>query len=136
MRSRALTAWYCDHCKSRRFTRPAMVRHELSCTANPERKCHICCGDPQTGAADLPVLIAFCKEVAGKSHDGLTLRKDDTDKLRELCDSCPACMLAAVRQANVYAVDWDAKLEFKSFWDSWRREQSAELARIVGPVYC
>lgn len=109
-----------------------MERHEKSCTANPARECHICTGDPQTGAADLPVLIAFCKEIAGKSHDGLTLREADTDKLRELCDSCPACMLAAVRQANVYAVDWEAKVEFKSFWDEWRRMQAEEMSHIVG----
>lgn len=135
MRSRKVTRWYCDHCSAARFQQPAMVRHETSCTANPARKCHICNGDPQTGAEDLPVLIAFCKESAAKSQDGLTLTPEAIDKLRELCDSCPACMLAAVRQANVYAVDWDAKLEFKSFWDHWRQEQAAELGRIIGPVY-
>lgn len=109
-----------------------MERHEKSCTANPGRECHICNGDPQTGAADLPVLIAYCKERAAKSHDGLTLTKADVDELRTLCDGCPACMLAAVRQANVYAIDWDAKLEFKTFWDAWRSEQASEFASMVG----
>jgi hypothetical protein len=109
-----------------------MERHETACTANPKRECHICKGDPQTGAAELPVLIAFCKERAAKSQDGLTISKADLEDLRALCDGCPACMLAAIRQGGVYSNDFDARLEFKSFWDSWRSEQASEFAAAVG----
>ena len=47
MKERQKTVYYCDFCKKHKFTKPSMIRHELSCTLNPDRVCRVrgCEGD-------------------------------------------------------------------------------------------
>lgn len=94
------------------------AKHEAGCTLNPARVCGICnlLGNEQKPMAAL-------KEALAASNDKL-------DVLRELCDNCPMCILAAIRQHNK-GVDhedqiwpeFDCKAELTSFWDDYRQRE-------------
>lgn len=108
---------YCDHCKKSTGTKPAMVKHEKACTANPERVCSMCkrLGEVQLSIPDLQA--AYTKGF---------------NALREACHDCPACILATERQfwtgrdgddgfgwdhpANTERGSWDFKTACKEFW--------------------
>ena len=90
-----------------------MKRHEQGCTLNPERKCGIClhAGLKQKPMADLKSAFGDC----------------DMKRLRELCEDCPACILAALRQAiGKRTYEWetgdsnwpefDFNKELQAFW--------------------
>ena len=115
MRSRTVTVWYCGHCSKRKFTRPAMEKHELSCTMNPERVCKMCkmAGLEQRSIAELidnlPVWDSDQKDVAVRKASG----------------NCPACLLAACRQAP-------AGLGMKDF--NWKEESKAWIGTYSKPL--
>lgn len=78
---------YCDHCRRGSFTRPSMAKHEAGCTLNPGRVCGICA---KVGGTQLPT---------PKLITALTMR--GLDALRHETGGCPACILAAIRQATI-----------------------------------
>ena len=92
-----------------------MANHEKRCTMNPNRECRVCeyaKGDDTR--TDLAAAISM-------------LPRGDWEKarplvpaLREATGNCPACILAALRQANIpcSSVDYDYKDEMRSLWSS------------------
>ena len=84
MRTKKVTRHYCDHCGKGMFTKPAMIRHEAICFANPHRSCPVCgCEDAN---------VELLKE---------SLEKKGMEGLKQDAMNCPACMASAVRLANV-----------------------------------
>lgn len=111
-----------------------MARHERGCTANPTRTCGVCRQCELDEARPLPELIAFCKanavvddSVGGDPDDSsLFLEEAGVKALRELAGQCPVCMLAALRQSDVYARSgFDMKKELASLWADHNEEQMA-----------
>ena len=94
MRSRKVTRYYCDHCSKGKFHRPAMEKHELSCTMNPNRVCRMCKMaqiEQKTLSALIPLLPVFNTENPDPGKG---------EAIRAATNGCPACILAAIRQST------------------------------------
>lgn len=112
-----------------------MVRHERGCTLNPHRACGVCKNSE-------PDIVAL----SGVALTG------DIAKLLDAADGCPACVLAAIRQANWPTVtdasndgmslftrkeipqaisDWN----FKEALAEWWREMNASEYENGAPFY-
>ena len=118
---------YCDHCKKSTGTKPAMVKHEKGCTANPGRVCSMC---------------ALAGEVQLPMPDLLALAHKGFKALQEACHDCPACLLAVERQIyagsdrddylswdhpyNSERGNWDFKTAVAAFWKSYNEENREE----------
>lgn len=87
----------CDFCGKNMRQKKAMVRHEIGCTMNPHRECRL--HEYATGG---PCLVS-----AQYLADVLMSHKSDSDHglkpLRDHCDNCPACILAAIRLSGFCA---------------------------------
>ena len=117
MRSAMRPRYYCDHCNKGGGNPAAILKHERSCTANPNRECGCCrmMGNKQEPITDL------ISALGNGDQEGL-------DRLTALADGCPACILAAIRQSglqcgpdeegNGFSVDFD----FKAAMREWNKE--------------
>jgi hypothetical protein len=119
--------YYCDFCKKVTGSRPVMERHEKGCTNNPNRVCSLCDYTAEGGSGKtLAELIAFLH--AAPVVESVDLMRDVMDKdkatlaeLRELSGDCPACMLAAIRQAKTDLLfHFDFKEEVARLWSEHR----------------
>lgn len=131
MRERKVIRYYCDFCTVAKFTRPAMVRHERGCTANPARVCGMC--DMAEQVNELPALLVvfdgytetvdFTSDEAKRAHDADFAER--FAKLRELSRGCPACILAVLRQRKVHAghdvFDW--KTQSQTWLNDYSRHE-------------
>lgn len=109
MRQKKVWRYYCDHCNKGGCGKAAMIKHEGSCCHSPVRVCRMCwhgelCQQP------MPDLLA-------------ALEEGGVEKLREVADGCPACMLAAVIQfpkdpGEGPWFDFDFKKESVPFWEA------------------
>lgn len=79
--------YYCDFCKKVGGNPASMKKHEASCTNRPDRVCGMCSQEGHE-QAQTPLNALIPLAVAG-----------DIDGLRKAANGCPACMLAAIRQA-------------------------------------
>lgn len=75
---------YCDFCKKSTGSKPSMLKHEGSCTANPARVCRMC----SFGQLIQQPMDALVREYVEKGWKAL----------HALAEGCPACIFAAVRQ--------------------------------------
>ena len=118
--------YYCDFCKVSKGQKAAMVRHEKGCTANPNRQCGLC--DLAGLSHELTELTAFINETC-EGEDQNDLYGDRVaDVLKELEDKaeqCPACTLAAIRQAKVKIYP---NFDFKKKMEAWWIEENAHQA--------
>ena len=78
--------------------------------------------------------VALVREHLKAGHDpegfvwGLTLDDKTLDDLRKLCDHCPACVLACLRQGNKEGEILSSRFDYKSEAASYL-EQKREDAR-------
>lgn len=117
MHERMRRRYYCDFCKKSGGARYSIEKHERGCTANPNRTC----GLHRIGYDEPPVPLTTLLEIVKGATD------EDIDSripaLREASglwsEGCPACILAALRQAapGIYS-GFDFKAEFKA----WQNE--------------
>ena len=77
--------YYCDHCKKSGCSKHHMAKHEKGCTMNPHRECGVCA-----------MWLGGCNEPMA---DLIAALGNGYASLREKCENCPACTLAALRQA-------------------------------------
>lgn len=125
MRKKRVWRYYCDFCGKAGCSGGHMKRHEASCTKNPDRVCGMCnsAGFNQKPIANLTKAL----------DDG---GKEGVERLREVAEGCPACMLAAINQSGLQYyeededgfvaghVDFDFAEEKKSFWDAVNEDKS------------
>lgn len=97
MKKKQVWRYYCEFCKKSGCSAPHIKRHESGCTANPDRKCamHQFVEGTQRPMAELINALTSC----GTDFDA------GLEKLKELADDCPACILAAIRQSKVQTPD-------------------------------
>lgn len=137
MRTKSITVHYCDFCKTRKFTRPAMQKHEKGCTLNPNRICGMCAYELNHGgdreSAPLSELIDLCNTFSiNFSANQISVdefdRKEEENAadLAEAAAHCPACMLAAIRQSGTCLVKFDFKEESKSWWAEFNNDRRYE----------
>jgi hypothetical protein len=100
MRREKRWRYYCDHCKKSGGHAYHLRNHEKRCTANPDRECGIC---EQMGELPLPIkeLIAVLEPRGG------------LERLRDIANNCPACILAAIRQSG--CMDWENPATYYEF---------------------
>lgn len=104
---RSVQRWlhYCDFCRRRLMSKPAMMKHEAHCGLNPARKCRVC-SMIDVEQVPMPTLIA-------------ALTANGFAALRKEASNCPACILAAIRQATL---PLDAEDKFAPKPGSWRAD--------------
>ncbi len=122
--------YYCDFCKKAGGSGGHMQSHENGCTLNPKRHCGMCnlIGNPQE---PIEKLIGIVKkhlrlEIKDCPHSGLESWdvigdcKEMLKELENLTDNCPACTMAAIRQAGipVPATGFDYKDARKEYWNA------------------
>lgn len=111
MKKKKVWRYYCDFCKKGGCSASAIASHEKHCTANPNRSCGMC------DAAGLNQIPMF-QLIAALGHGS----KECVATLRDLCEGCPACMLAAIRLSGLqtaepyFHVEFDFKREKEVFW--------------------
>ena len=128
--------YYCDFCKKVGGQRPSMEKHERGCTNNPDRVCGLCehCGELQTDLSTLTVFIdSYCADLPRvkipEFSEQLEASGNKLDpmlkELRDLANNCPACILAALRQAKTET--W-TNFSFKTERDAWWGEENENQA--------
>jgi hypothetical protein len=133
MTSRKVTQYKCDFCGKRKYSSPAMKKHEKHCTLNPNRSCRMC--DIVHVKHNMGELLAILPPPIRKENDEwgdnvTLLNRTEIEtalvELRELADECPACILAALRQKGIHPMSesgYDYAKERKEFWEYQNRER-------------
>lgn len=137
MRVKKVNRYYCDYCKKSGCNAYWIRKHEERCTLNPNRLCGYC---KMLDNKQLPIdeLIALLPnpddykrtstEFEGfefLSNQLTTAVNNSLRKLRDITDSCPACIMASLRQAGIpvpMATDFDFGKESKEIWDAINAE--------------
>lgn len=108
MRSKKVTRYWCDHCNKAGLQVHAMAKHEAHCTMNPLRKCRVCelLGEVTPVVGDLVALLPRPGDYPSTGNfDEENAFYDAVDSalpaLREAAHNCPACVMAALRQASI-----------------------------------
>jgi len=133
--------YYCDFCKKSGGRKDCIVKHERGCTACPDRVCGLClhCGEVQPELSTLTGFIdTYCKDLPRydiyaddgirriRDREMLSVSGDKLDpmveELTELANHCPACILAALRQAKTETY---SNFKFKESMDAWWAEENA-----------
>lgn len=132
MRSRIVTRYYCDFCKKAGFVRKWIVKHERACTANPNRICGVCemmdfSPEPLAQLIELTKFLAVPLAVGAEGDGLLTLDIGGLNTVRVVAGGCPACVLAALRQSNVYCSDFDYKKEMAPVLAKCNEEREYEM---------
>ena len=135
--------YYCSFCKKSGGSSGHMATHEKHCTMNPNRICRMCAmfdfdqPDLAELIASLPNPEKYCEEHTvtlefGKSYSVISFPglekavEKAMSKLREKTQNCPACIMAALRQAKipVRAIEsFSFTEECKAWWDEFNEEQ-------------
>ena len=138
MKAKKKWRYYCDFCKKVGGSKPGMERHELRCTANPNRVCGMCVALDQTQPKiqdlldslptlqelELPHGTIFSFRVLAEGH---AYNVPDIKKLRLVSGGCPACMLAALRQRGLTEIiDKDVFDYQKECSEAWKEVNHAE----------
>ena len=121
MRIKKVNRYWCDFCNRGMLSAGGMRNHEKHCTKNPDRACKVCSligGFTQPINELIAILPSSAEYHADYSNNDLYWKLyTDTEaampKLREAADNCPACIMAALRQANI-PVPMVESFDFKS----------------------
>jgi hypothetical protein len=138
VRVRKVNRYYCDFCTKANLSAFHMRKHEAGCTLNPERVCGMC---KMVGSTQRPIpeLVALLPD---SSPVHLSMTEDDAywDAQREFSEAlkaalpvlrdstrnCPACIMAALRQAKIpvpLAEGFNFSAECKAIWNAINESQ-------------
>jgi len=116
--------YYCDYCKKSKGTKQSMERHEKGCTARSDRHCGMCDAAGQV-QGDLSILTGIieteCKDFTEYELYGGQKVNEVLAHLENEID-CPACVLAAIRQAKIKI---QPTFNFKKKAEAWWAEVNA-----------
>ena len=139
MKTRKVNRYYCDFCKKQGGSASHMRRHESACTMNPKRICRVCkmLDYPQVDLGELVKLLpnheTYFKDdddMGGEaryySSELTTASNNVLSKLRDATENCPACILAAIRQAHIpvpMVTDFNFTEEMEAAWAVFNESQ-------------
>lgn len=132
MKSKLRMRFYCDHCGKSGGSGFHMKNHEAACTMNPNRVCKMC--RPDMLQATMPELIDALKrdlgrrDAAGETDNPLDLDNYETE-LTAAANGCPACILAAIRQSDVY-VQFGYKDAVERFWKEHADDEAEQRPAV------
>lgn len=134
MRVKKVNRYWCDFCNKAGLSASHMSKHEKHCTMNPNRECRVCkmlepARDVDFIAKPLNELIAMLPDSApyhSYHHDYeyeklIAQMKEVLAILRKATGDCPACIMAALRQAKIpipMVEEFNFTEEMKLIWDS------------------
>lgn len=141
MRTKKVSRYWCDFCNKAGLRADAMQKHEKHCTMNPNRECRVCAHINGGGGSDperLAGLVKLLPTAVEYAHDGVGRPTPEyvafceaiqaaIPALREAADGCPACMMAALRQAKIpvpMAESFNFKTEMESIWRNVNLERA------------
>ena len=112
MKTKLVKRHICDFCGKGMFQIPAMKRHEVGCTANPNRECRMCrmrreASSDEDGYNTLADLVALIDSYGPLAVCETT--KEIEQQIRDFVGNCPACLLAGSRQSRCglpFQIDW------------------------------
>lgn len=134
MKTKLVKRYWCDHCNKAGLQARSMAVHEKHCTLNPDRDCRVCGligASMKVGAVRMAALTAILPKYVpyqGDSFGGCTPEYAVFCKalpaaipaLREETDNCPACIMAAIRQAGIpvpMVDDFDFRAEMQTIFN-------------------
>ena len=130
MKEKQVTQYKCDFCGKKKYAKGAMTLHETYCTMNPNRRCRMCMKIGEMTDAvkinDIPPLTG--PQMVSMLPNGKEFRVPydailaKLPALRDATNNCPACILAAFRQAGLHPCEengFDYSDEIKKFWDDY-----------------
>jgi len=124
----------CDFCGKKNWSVGHMREHELHCTKNPNRECRVC-KMIECNQKPIAELMAMLPDPTTYDYEGEIIQDDHNDgeasrltndsnaalkELRELCESCPGCIMAAFRQRGIplpLVTHFSFTNEMKWLWD-------------------
>ena len=118
--------YYCDFCKKSGGSGGHIAKHEKHCTMNPNRICGMCA---MFSFDTVPVaeLVAILPDI--ESVEGVVASVEKAmPALREKTQNCPACILAALRQAKI-SVEMIRSFNFSEECGAWWAEFNEENLR-------
>jgi len=132
----------CDYCQKKGYSAGHMRKHERGCTLNPERECRVCKLDVVDTdqrpinelRAGLPDVEQYrIEDTYGDGYHYSEMMTVDANKalkeLRELTD-CPACIMAAFRQAGIpipLVTDFKYKDEMQEIWGEMNERSNPDI---------
>ena len=140
MTSKRVFRFKCDFCGKKNYSAPHMARHERHCTKNPNRECRVCklIENEQKPIRDLIAVLPDIRGFNLNAGDNIDMLGDvDVERLsaeigkslgdlRGLAGGCPACMMAAFRQAGIplwTATGFNYRDEMQSILDSLKGQE-------------
>lgn len=121
MNRKRVWRYYCDFCGRGGCAARHIAKHERGCTANPNRICGICEAAGDVVQQPMSELVAILMEKIPVD--------EQMKKLRGATENCPACILAAIRQAGLQGwhedengvdpgpqYNFDFKKELAAYW--------------------
>ena len=117
MRKAKRWVYWCDFCGKSGRSAGYMSSHEKSCTMNPDRVCRMCthgeAAQAKMGDMLKALELAKIEEIEEKNIPlWMTVKieneKEAIERLREVSNNCPMCMLAAIRQTTKYPMIFDS----------------------------
>lgn len=138
MKTKKVNRYYCDFCGKGGCAAGHMKRHEERCTLNPNRICGMCIYAENDHKPDDPLglsgLVAIVnswrpEELFGHDYGSVEYIKAADRQLKTLRDAagnCPACILAALRQAQpgrTDGVSFAYKTEATAWLENYRPDQ-------------
>lgn len=137
MRKKRVWRYYCDFCKKAGCSAYHLRNHEERCTMNPNRTCGMCklLDQSQPALANLVALMpATVVKQEGDCADWIGWESNPEAQaalanLRKAAGNCPACILAALRQAKIpvpMMTGFDYAAESKLLRDDFYEAQSAD----------
>jgi len=139
MRKKKVWRYYCDYCKKAGCSGGHLKHHEERCTLNPNRICGFCklMDKGQSVLVEIIKLLPNPKDYIEEdkkfgwtSYVGLDVAVAKAlPKVREAAEDCPACIMAALRQAGIpmpIAKGFDFKKECESIWSDFNDAQREE----------
>jgi len=132
--------YYCEYCKKSGGAAGAIKKHEKRCTLNPNRHCGYCdlLENPQPNLKEFIAILPNPDEYKVEEYEGFYFRglEEAVDavlpKLREACNECPACIMAALRQKGIpvpVAKNFDFEKECQSIWGEFNSSKREEQMR-------
>lgn len=110
--------YYCEHCKKSGGSASHISRHEKSCTNNPNRVCRMCAAGELSQIQIAELILAVKADEAAFEEVSDTFAIPSMEHMTRLANLtyCPACILAAIRQAKA-CVSFQYDDLKKEFWD-------------------